>query len=94
MNATNDMGRLNAYASRIGFESENERLLEKLLAKGVEVRSFDGWKDAGKWVKKGEKRKAFRVQSGSRRYEVPGTGEERYEPIYKICYGFTADQVK
>jgi hypothetical protein len=71
-----------------------ERLLEKLRAQGVEVRSFDGWKDTGKWVKRGERRKAFRVQSGSRRYEVPGTGEERYEPIYKTAYGFTADQVK
>ena len=91
---TNDTSRMNAYANRLGWESENERLLEKLRAQGIEVRSFDGWKDAGKWVRKGERRKAFRVQSGSRRYEAPGTGEERYEPIYKTAYGFTVDQVK
>ena len=75
------------------FQIENERLLEKV--KGVDVRSFNGWRLAGKWVKKGEKQKAFRVQAGVVRVGIdPITGEDRYEPKMRTAYGFTADQVK
>jgi hypothetical protein len=80
--------------ARIERDIENERLLEKLRAKGIEVRSFDGWKLVGKWVKKGEKQKAYRVQSGSYKYMDPITGEDRYEPLMKTCYGFAASQVR
>ncbi|MEG7660762.1 hypothetical protein, partial [Listeria monocytogenes] len=46
--------------AKAAFQVENARLLEKLTG----VKSFDGWRAEGKWVKKGEKQKAFRVQSG------------------------------
>lgn len=77
------------------FQVENARLIEKLRAKGIQVNTFDGWKAEGKWVKKGEKQKAFRVESGSVRVGIdPITGEDRYETKFKTAYGFTADQVK
>lgn len=76
--------------SKIEFEIENERLLEKL----DNVKSFNGWKAVGKFVKKGQKQKAFRVQSGSRCVgHDPISGETVYAPVIKIAYGFTADQV-
>jgi hypothetical protein len=76
------------------FQIENARLLEKLCAAGTEVRSFDGWKSVGKWVKKGQKQKAFRVKSGVRRVGIdPITGEDRYVDNIKTAYGFTAEQV-
>ena len=81
--------------NRIQWEAENARLLEKLAAKGIDCRSFEGWKAVGKWVKRGEKRKAFRVQSGTVRVGIdPITGDDRYEPVFRTAYGFTADQVK
>jgi hypothetical protein len=74
------------------FQIENERLLEKI--EGQDVRSFEGWKRAGKWVKKGQKQKAFRVRSGVVRTGIdPITGADRYEPRIKTAFGFTADQV-
>ena len=77
------------------FQIENVRLLEKLAAKGIDARDFNGWKLAGKWVKKGEKQKAFRVQAGVRAAGIdPITGEDVYVPNMKTCFGFTADQVK
>lgn len=80
--------------SKMAFQSENERLLEKVQAKGIEVRSFDGWKMVGRWVKRGEKQTAFRVQSGVRRIGTnPITGEDEYAPNMKTAYGFTAEQV-
>lgn len=80
---------------QVAFASENERLLEKLRDAGTDVRSFEGWKHAGKWVRRGEKQRAFRVQSGARRVGIdPITGEDRYEPCFKFAYGFTAEQVK
>ncbi len=85
MNATNN----------IAWEAENARLLEKLAAKGVVAKTFDQWKAEGKWVKRGEKRKAFKVRSGVRPVGIdPITGDDRYEPLFKTAYGFTADQVK
>jgi hypothetical protein len=80
--------------SRAEFQIENARLIEKLQAKGFKVNTFEGWKAEGKWVKKGERQKAFRVQAGTRGYEDPITGNTIAEPIFKTCYGFTADQVK
>lgn len=77
--------------SRIAFQVENARLLEKLPG----VNSFDGWKAEGKWVKRGEKQKAFRVQAGMVKVGIdPITGEDRYEPKIVTVYGFTADQVR
>lgn len=77
-------------AAKIAFQTENERLLEKLPG----VKSFEGWKSEGKWVKRGQKQKAFRVQSGVVRVGInPITGEDRYEPKMVTVYGFTADQV-
>jgi hypothetical protein len=84
---------MNATANKLAYLSENERLLEKCRAKGIEVRSFDGWKEAGRWVKRGQKQKAFRVQAGSYRAGTdPITGEDRYEAKMVLCYGFTKDQ--
>jgi hypothetical protein len=61
----------------ITFATENERLLEKAREAGIEVRSFDGWKAEGRWVRRGEKQKAFRVKSGVRRAGInPITGED------------------
>jgi hypothetical protein len=81
--------------NRIGWEAENARLLEKLAAVGIDARTFDAWKAEGKWVKRGEKRKAFRVQSGVRMVGIdPISGADRYEPVFKTAYGFTADQVR
>ena len=83
------------YVNKLAFGCENERLLEKVRATGTEARSFDGWKDVRRWVKRGEKRKAFTVQSGVRRTGIdPITGEDRYEPKWVTCYGFTLDQTR
>lgn len=79
----------------LAFGAENCRLLEKFREGGIVAYSFEEWKSLGKWVKKGEKRKAFRVQSGVRRVGINCiTGEDRYEPHFKTAYGFTADQVR
>jgi hypothetical protein len=95
MNAATKNDGQATIAAKLGWGCENERLLEKLRAKGVEVRSFEGWKLVGKWVKKGEKQKAFRVQSGVYKAGIdPITGEDHYEPLMKTCYGFQASQVK
>lgn len=81
-------------ANKMAFQAENERLLEKLQVRGMEVRSFEGWKAVGKWVKKGERQQAFRVQSGVRLVGInPITGEDEYAPNMKTAYGFTAKQV-
>ncbi len=83
-----------SYTSKLAWESENERLLEKLRAKGIEVRSFDDWRNMGRYVKCGQKRKAFTVQSGYRKTGIdPMTGEDEYLPVLKTAYGFTVDQV-
>lgn len=81
---------------RIEFQVENARLCAKLCEEcGIEVKTFDQWKSEGKYVKKGEKQKAFRVRCGSRKVGIdPITGEDRIEPVFKTAYGFTADQVK
>lgn len=85
---------MTAAERNIAFQAENARLLEKLAAKGIVAKSFEGWKAEGKWVKKGQKQKAFRVQAGVKRVGIdPITGEDRYEPVFKTAYGFTADQV-
>jgi hypothetical protein len=76
--------------AQLQFHAENERLLEKVAG----AKSFEGWKRIGKRVKKGEKQKAFRVESGVRRAGIdPITGEDRFVPVIKMAYGFTADQV-
>jgi hypothetical protein len=73
------------------WQIENSRLLEKL---GGKVRDFNGWKAVGKFVKRGEKQRAYRVQAGVVRTGInPITGEDRYEPNMKICYGFHESQV-
>ncbi len=78
--------------SRIAWQVENARLLEKV--RGVVVKTFEQWRAEGKWVRKGQKQKAFRVQAGVRRTGIdPITGEDRYEPNWVYAYGFTADQV-
>lgn len=77
------------------FQVENERLLEKVRENGIEVRSFDGWKAEGRWVIKGMRRSAFRVQSGVVRTGInPVTGEDRYESRWVVAYGFTKDQTR
>lgn len=79
----------------IAWQAENVRLLDKLCAAGIEVRTFDGWKEVGKWVKKGERQRAYRVQAGSRRIGIdPVTGDDVYVPVIKTAYGFGADQVR
>lgn len=79
---------------KLAFQSENERLLEKVRAGGIELRSFGDWKQRGKWVKRGEKQKAYRVKSGVVRVGTDiKTGEDLYEPKMKTAYGFTAEQV-
>lgn len=81
--------------SRIEFQIENARLLAKLCEAGTVVKTFDQWKEEGRWVKKGEKAKCFRVRSGNKVVGInPITGEDRVEPVFKLAYGFTADQVR
>ena len=75
--------------SRIEFQVENTRLLEKLS----DVHSYDGWKARGKQVKKGAKQRAYRVQAGTIRRTDPMTGEDYTEPRWVTAYGFGADQV-
>ena len=76
------------------WQIENERLLEKARATGIEIRSFDDWKSAGRYVRRGEKQVGVRVKSGVRRVGIdPITGEDRYEPVVKVAYGFLARQV-
>lgn len=70
---------------------ENARLLEKVPG----AKTFDQWRAVGKWVKRGERMKAFRVRAGVIRAGIdPITGEDRYEPKWATAYGFTADQVR
>jgi len=77
----------------IEFQVENERLLSKLRANGIEARSFSDWKDQGRCVIQGETAKSFSVQSGNRKRENPITGEATWsEPIFKTAYGFLANQ--
>lgn len=78
--------------SKIEFQVENERRLEKL--NNPKIKSFEGWKAEGKFVKKGERQKSYRVQCGTFSRMNPITGEMQAEPIFKLCYGFTADQVR
>lgn len=81
--------------TKIAFQVENARLIEKLREKGHKVNTFEGWKSEGKWVKRGEKQKAFKVQSGVRKAGInPITGEDEYEPLFKTAYGFTESQVQ
>ncbi len=77
--------------AKIAWTAENTRLLEKL---GGKVRTYEGWKAVGKQVKRGEKQRGFRVQSGVVRTGIdPITGEDRYEPCMKTAYGFHESQV-
>lgn len=78
---------------RAEFQIENERLLEKAREAGVEIRSFEGWKSVGKWVRKGMKTKTIQVRAGSVRRVNTTTGEDEYDPRFRTAYGFTADQV-
>jgi hypothetical protein len=75
--------------SKIEFQVENARLLEKL----PNVDSYNGWKSRGKQVKKGAKQRAYRVQAGTIQRFDPITGEGYSEPRYVTAYGFGADQV-
>jgi len=77
----------------IEHQVENEYLLEKCREQGLEIRSFDGWRLAGRWVKKGQKQKAYRVRCGTTQRMDPITGEMIATPATKLAYGFTADQV-
>lgn len=74
----------------IAFQVENERLLGKVTG---EVKSYGGWKLAGRQVKRGEKSKSFRVKSGQVRTGIdPITGEDRWETKWVAAYGFTIEQ--
>ena len=77
--------------SRTAAQIENARLLEKV----DNVDTFDGWKAAGRFVRKGEKQRSFRVQAGFRRVGInPITGEDQFEPVFKIAYGFHVSQTE
>ena len=76
------------------FAINNERLLEKAIEAGIEIRSFDGWKRVGKFVKKGEKQMQVRVVDGSYGEYNPVTGESVSVPKYAMAFGFTANQVR
>lgn len=84
---------MNAVA-KLAFAAENERLLEKVREAGADVRSFEGWKAAGLFVKRGEKQKAFRVKSGTVAVGIdPITGADDVRTVFKTAYGFTRSQV-
>lgn len=77
------------------FKSDNERYLEAARATGVEIRSFDDWKQLGRFVKKGEKQKQVKVKVGYRKAGTdPISGEDLVAPTYRTAYGFTVDQVR
>ena len=79
--------------TRAAAQLENVRLIDKLNP--AEVRTFEGWKAAGRFVRKGEKQRAFRVQAGYIRTGIdPISGEDRYEPLYKTAYGFHVSQTE
>ena len=78
--------------TKIEWQVENEYLLEKARAKGIEIRSFANWKAIGRFVRRGMRQKMVRVQAGSRSEMDPITGETYAEPIYKTAYGFTREQ--
>ena len=93
MNATTSDG-MGRIAGRMGWLAEQSWLREKARQQGTEIRSFEEWRQLGRWVRKGQRQRAISVQCGVRRVGIdPITGEDRYVPQYKTVYGFTRDQV-
>ena len=75
------------------FETVNEGLISMYsdnLKKGAEWKSFKGWKDAGKQVKKGES--AFAVWGRPRK--VPRPGDDTEFKFYPVAYVFHSGQVE
>jgi hypothetical protein len=79
--------------TKIAAQLENVRLVEKAAANGAKINTFDGWKAAGRFVKRGEKSRAYRVNAGVVRVGInPISGEGRYEAKMVTVYAFHIDQ--
>lgn len=79
--------------TKISAQLENIRLVEKAAANGAKINTFDGWKAAGRYVRRGEKSRAFRVKAGVVRVGIdPISGEDRYEDRIVTVYAFAIEQ--
>lgn len=79
--------------TKAAAQIENARLVEKAAANGAKINTFDGWKAAGRFVKRGEKSRGYRVKAGVVRTGIdPITGEDRYEDKFVTVYAFHVDQ--
>jgi hypothetical protein len=73
---------------------QNDILLERLSREtGRTIRSFEGWKAVGRFVRRGQKQKSFQVCAGHRTEQDPLTGDDVTYPIFRTAYGFTEDQL-
>ena len=81
--------------TKIAAQLENARLVENAAAAGEPINTFDGWKAAGRYVRRGEKSRAFRVKAGMRRVGIdPISGEDRYEDNFRTVFAFHVSQTE
>jgi hypothetical protein len=86
---------MNVNYTKAAAQLETIRLVEKAVAAGEPINTFDGWKAAGRFVRRGEKARAYRVKSGVRRTGIdPITGEDRYEDNFKTVFAFHVSQTE
>jgi len=78
--------------TKIEFQVENARLVEKAIEAGIDINTYEGWKANGRYVMRGERQVSVRVRNGSYSQMDPITGAYFAVPKYSYAYGFMRKQ--